>query len=68
MEFDDNDGYESDFIANSESAFQFNVNSAIFNTTADDNSNGEIIIEGRNLDVNAVVATKKQRPPSILNW
>ena len=49
MEFDDSDGYESDFTANSKGTFQFNVNSAIFDTTANNNSNGEIIIEGSDL-------------------
>ena len=65
MEFDDNEGYDPDFVANSKGTFKFNVNSAMFDTTADDNSNGEII-EGCDLNVNAAVAAKKQRPPSIL--
>ena len=65
MEFDDNEGYESNFTANSEGTFQFDVNSVMFDTTADDNINGEII-EGSDLNVNAAAATKKQRPPSIL--
>ena len=59
MEFDDNDSYESDFTANSEGTFQLNVNSAMFDTTANNNSNGEIVIEGSNLNVNAAVTTKK---------
>ena len=66
MEFDDNDGYESDFTANSKGIFQFNVNSAMFDTTASDNSNGEIVIEGRYLNVNAAATTKKVGRPGIL--
>ena len=66
MRFDDSDSYESDFTANSEGTFQFNANSAMFDTTADDNSNGEVVLEGSNLNVNAAAATKQQRPPSIL--
>ena len=61
MELEDDDGYESDSTANSEGIFQFNANSAIFDTTVDDNSNGEIILEGSNLNVNMAAATKKQR-------
>ena len=65
MDFDDSDGYEFDFAANSEDTFQFDVNSAMFDTTADDNSNGEVI-EGSDLNVNAATATRQQRPTSIL--
>ena len=54
-----NDGYESNFTANSEGTFQFNVNSAMFDTIADNNSNGEIDIEGSNLNVNAATSTHK---------
>ena len=42
MEFGDRngDGYYSDCTANSEDTYQFNVNSAMFDTNAGDNSNG----------------------------
>ena len=66
MKFYDSDGYESDFTANSEGTFQFNVNFTMFDTTADNNSNGEVIIEGSDLNVNAAAATKKVGRPSIL--
>ena len=32
MEFNDNEGYESDFTANSKDTFQFNVHSSMFDT------------------------------------
>ena len=38
----------------------------MFNTTADDNSNGEIVIEGSDLNINVAAATKKVGKPSIL--
>ena len=66
MKFDDKDEYESDFTANSEGTFQFNVNSAMFDTTADNNSNGEIVIEGSNLNVKTAAAKKKIGRPSTL--
>ena len=56
------DGYNSDFTANSKDTFQFNANSDMVNTTANNNSNGEIILEGSDLNVNAAAATKNQRP------
>ena len=65
MEFDDSGGYESDFITNSVGRFQSNAKFTMFDTTANNNSNGETILEGSDLNVNAVAATKKQRP-SIL--
>ena len=65
MEFDDSNGYESNFTANSKGTFQCNANFAMFDTTADNNSNGEIILEGSDLNVNAAATTTKQRP-SIL--
>ena len=67
MEFEDSngDGYNSGFTANLESTFQCNANSAMFGTTADNNSNGEIILKRNDLNANAVATTKKQRP-SIL--
>ena len=64
MEFKDNDAYNSDFTANSEGIFQFNANSAIFDATANNDSNGGIL-EGSDLNVNAVATARKQRP-SIL--
>ena len=63
-EFDDNDGYNSDFTANLEGIFKFNVNSAILIATTYDNSNGEIL-EGSDLNVNVAAAATKSRP-SIL--
>ena len=65
LEFNDSDSYESDFTANSEGKFQFDANSAMFDTTADDSSNREII-EGTDLNVNAAAVAKQQRPMSIL--
>ena len=66
MEFEDRNGgeYYSACTANSEGPFQFGVNSVMFDTTADDNSNEESVVEGSDLNVSAVVA-KKERP-SIL--
>ena len=42
MEFEDGDGdgYYSDCTANSEGTYQFNVNSSVYNTTTNDDSNG----------------------------
>ena len=60
----DGDGYYSDCTANSEGTWGLNVNSAMFDTTTDNNSNGESVLEGSDLTVNAAAA-KKQRP-SIL--
>ena len=67
IEFDDSDsdGYNSDFTTKSKGIFQFNANSAIVNTTANNNSNGKIILAGSDWNVNAAAATKKERP-SIL--
>ena len=45
MEFNDSDGYGSNFTANFEGTYQLNANSTMFNTTADDDSNREIILE-----------------------
>ena len=55
------DGYYYDCTANSEGMYQLNVNSAMFNTTADNNSKRERVDEGSDLNVNATAA-KKQRP------
>ena len=67
MEFEDGDGDGpySDCTANSEGTYQFNVNSSVCNTTANDDSNGESILEGSDLNV-YVAAAKKPRPTSIL--
>ena len=59
VKFDDSDGYESDFTTNSKGKFQFNANFAMFNTTTNNDSNGEIILKGSNLNVNAAAATKE---------
>ena len=61
LEFEDGDGdgYYSDCTANSEGTYQFDIISAIFDTTAD-NSNGESVVEGSDLNVNAVAAKKQQ--------
>ena len=67
-EFEDEDGeaYYSDCTANSEGTYQFNVHSSVYDTTtADDDSNGESVLEGSELNVNAVAA-RKARPTSIL--
>ena len=60
LEFDDGngDGYYSDCIANSEGTYQFDINSVIFDNTADD-SNGESVVEGSDLNVKTAVAKKK---------
>ena len=66
-EFEDGDGYGyySDCTANSEGMYQFNVNSSLYDTTADDDSKGESVLEGSDLNVNAAAANKP-RPTSIL--
>ena len=67
-EFEDKDSeaYYSDCTANSEGTYQFNVHSSVYDTTtADDGSNGESILEGTELNVNAAAA-KKARARSIL--
>ena len=67
MEFEDGDdnGYYSDCTANSEGIYQFDIKSAMFDTTAYD-SNGESVVEGSDLNVNAAAA-KKQRPSILRN-
>ena len=67
MEFEDGDGdgYYSDCTANSEGTYQFIVNSSVHSTTANDDSNGESVLEGSDLNVNAAAA-KKPQPTSIL--
>ena len=66
FEYGDNDGYYFDCTANSKGTYQFNVNSSLFDTTADDDSNGEVVLEGSDLNVNAAAA-KKQRPSILKN-
>ena len=63
MEFEDGDGdgYYSDCTAISTGTYHFNANSAILDTTTDDNSNGESVVEGSDMNVN-VAAAEKQRP------
>ena len=68
MEFKDEDGegYYSDCTANSEATYDFNVHSSVYDTTtADDDSNGESVLKGSELNVNAAAA-RKARPTSIL--
>ena len=62
MEFEDGDGdgYYSDCTANSEGTYHFDTNSTMFDTTADDNSNGESIVEGSDLNVNTATANKQR--------
>ena len=67
LEFEDDngDGYYSDYTANSEATYNFNVHSSVYDTTGDDDSNGESVLEGKELNVSTAAATKA-RPPSIL--
>ena len=65
FEDDNGDGYYSDYTANSEATFDFNAYSSVYDTTDDDDSNGESVLEGKELNVNAAAATKS-RPSSIL--
>ena len=60
IELKDSDGYNSDFTANSESIFQFNASSTMFNATVDNNGNGKIL-EGTDLNVKAATAARKSR-------
>ena len=49
LEFEDEDGegYYSDYTANSEATYDFNVHSSVYDTTtANDDNNGEIVLEG----------------------
>ena len=66
MEDKDGKAYYSDCTANSEGTYQFNVRSSVYDTTtADDDSNGESVLEGSELNVNAAAA-RKARTTSIL--
>ena len=66
--FEDNkgDGYYPDYTANSEATYNFNVHSSVYNTTGDDNCNGESVLGGKELNVSAAAAATKPRPSSIL--
>ena len=65
FEHGDGDGYYSDCTANSEGTYQFNINSTMFDAT-DNDINGESVVEGNDLNVNAAAA-KKQRPGILRN-
>ena len=68
LEFEDEDGegYYSVCTANSEATYDFNVHSSVYDTTtADYDSNGESVLEGIELNVNAAAA-RKTRPTSLL--
>ena len=63
----DGDGYYSDCTANSEATFDFNASSAVvYNTTGDNDSDGESVLEGQELIGNAAAAATKSQPQSIL--
>ena len=65
FEGEDGEGYYSDCTATSEATYNFNVHSSVYDTTtADDDSNGESVLEGSELNVNAAAAKKTR--PSIL--
>ena len=67
LDFVDEDGdeYYSDYTANSEATYDFNVHSSVYDTTtADDDSNGESALEGSEFRVSAAAAKKTR--PSIL--
>ena len=59
LEFKDGDvdGYYFDCTANSDGTYCFDVNTTMFDTTADD-SNGERVVEGNDLNVNAAARKK----------
>ena len=67
LEFEDDngDGYYSDYTANSEATYDFNVHSSVYNTTSNDDSNGESVLEGKEMNVSAAAAMKA-RSSSIL--
>ena len=68
LEFEDEDGegYYFDCTANSEATYDFYVHSSVYDTTTtNDDSNGESVLKGSKLNVNAT-AVKKLRPTSIL--
>ena len=65
FEDDNGGGYYSDYTANSEGTYDFNVHSSVYNTTGDNYSNGESVLEGKELNVSAAAATKA-KPTSIL--
>ena len=68
---DDDNGYFSDQTANSEATYDFNASSAlVYDATDDGNSDGESVLEGQELTVNAAAAAaatkSKSTPPGIL--
>ena len=64
---DDNNGYFSDRTANSEATFDFNASSAVvYDATGDVDSDGESVLEGQELTVNAAAAATKSPPQGIL--
>ena len=64
---EDNNGYFSDRTANSEATFDFNASSAVvYDATGDIDSDGESVLEGQELTVNAAAAATKSPPQSIL--
>ena len=67
LEFEDanGDGYYFNYISNSEVTYNFNVHSSVYDTTSDNDSNEESVLDGKELNVSAVAATKS-RPSSIL--
>ena len=66
LEFEDDngEGYYSDYTANSEATYDFNIHSSVYDTTDDDDSNEESVLEGKELNVNAAAATKP-RPTKV---
>ena len=65
FEDDNGDGYYSDYTANSEATYDFNASLAVYDATGDGDSDGESVLEGKELTVSAAAATKS-RPQSIL--
>ena len=59
------EGYYSDYTANFEATFDFNANSTVYDT--DNNSNGESVIEEKELNVNAA-ATQQQSQHQVVFW
>ena len=57
----DNDIFDSDFTASSEGIFKCTANSAMFDSTTDDDSNGKSVLEGNKLNVNAAAVPRKPK-------
>ena len=68
LDFEDYNGdeYYSDYTANSEATYDFNVHSSVYKTTSYNNSNGESVLEGKELNVSATAAATNAKPTSIL--